>query len=274
MKVVPQWKVFKNWQAILGPSKSKDWDATKRFRLLGLQCFEQDYSKLPDLLTQWDSVFERYGGDPCRINSESLRPLRLSREEAWSDWLGYLLQTSRDVGFAAELFPQLEIQNNPYHHPEVIREESTETHRADMVIHWDEGHSTHLEVKLWDESFLKTFSTASELHGKHSDSSSHCWSDYILIPRESRELWEECVGTVQGVIKIQEVFWEDVTIALRKAILRQKEDLRWCSYAHGFCGSIEQKILGFPVIPKAGKLPKQYSGIGKMMEILEQGLMK
>lgn len=54
-----------------------------------------DVTRLREWLLESDAQLAELGGDPLRDAWASFRPLRLSREEDWSDWLAHLIQTSR-----------------------------------------------------------------------------------------------------------------------------------------------------------------------------------
>ena len=277
IQVVParSWKVFKTWHVDTSHKSGSNWDATRKFRTLARNYFNQQGSKLPRLLKRWDRHFEAYGGDPCRTNFSDFRPLRLNREEAWSDWLAHLLQTSQTGYFASEIFPDLAEDGVVLRAQQVIREERTESHRADLIVHWNGTQSTHLEVKLWDANFMKTFNTAREAHKRTPDGHSRVWSDYILIPQASQDMWRECNQRRAASSKIRELTWEQIVVALRKAVLSAKENLRWKIFGYSFCGAIEQTILAFPVAAeRRTHMPTNLESVLQRVAILERGLSR
>src|SRR5262245_31500794 len=82
----PVWRVFRQWIS----------DA-ERGRV-GLQ------ERLNELRGEWSKRLAGLGGDPGACDWSSFRPLRLSREEDWSDWLTHLIQESQEGEFARFLF--------------------------------------------------------------------------------------------------------------------------------------------------------------------------
>ena len=149
------------------------------------------------------------------------RPLRRDREEDWSDWLAWLLETSRNnPEFSADsLFAQqMSCQVESFISPCVDREVCVEGRRADIVVTWKTAQKTHIEVKIWDQSFDKTFETAQKLHTKAPESD---WYDFILIPSESEEAWDEVarIYSQDQTVKVTVIFWDDVVRGLRRCLL-------------------------------------------------------
>ena len=64
-------------------------------------------SRAESVLAMSIRLLAQFGGDPTHQNWEALRPLRLrsqGREEDWSDWLAYLIQSSDTGTFSCILF--------------------------------------------------------------------------------------------------------------------------------------------------------------------------
>jgi len=61
------------------------------------------YTEFDKLIEKWDSELAEFGNDPTRTDWSRFRPLRLSREEDWSDWLAYLIERSDKGVFAQSL---------------------------------------------------------------------------------------------------------------------------------------------------------------------------
>jgi hypothetical protein len=137
-----------------------------------------------------------------------------------------------------------------YSKPHVGREISTvdftgptaERRRADLVIHWKPSDlaPAHVEVKIWDANLAKTWTTARLIRQKHGTG-----SDFLLIPIESVGAWEATPRGEAG-FDIRHLTWEAVAIGLRRSIAGGNETLRWSAWALGFCGAVEQLILGHP----------------------------
>ena len=211
------------------------------------------------LRKQWDERLDDLGGDPSRLDWGSFRPLRLSREEDWSDWLAHLFATAATGDFAHHLFGHtaegmpaglLPPDLGDFAKPEVKREQRTDgDHRADLVIRWNDRFITHIEVKVGDEKFAKTYPTARELRASAPAST---WADFVLIPEGSMDAWLECKtategdGQRRGDIRIMTLTWKDVGVSLRRSLVRRSSDIVWRSWAYAFCGAVEATVLGIP----------------------------
>jgi hypothetical protein len=185
-----------------------------------------------------------FGGDPLHsAHWEDFRPLRLRREEDWSDWLYYLLQFSKRGDFARGLFSDL-----PSGHlsPKVTREEFLKTRRADLIIDWQSGRGRfdHIEVKLWDSNFGKCASTAEKALAKYKKKpgvSVREWKDHVLIRRDALTEWGRFDDSSSP--KFNVLFWSDVAHAIRKALCKKRESFEWLAFAFAFVGNIERRIL-------------------------------
>jgi hypothetical protein len=144
----PSWKVFKSFPR--RPNAEHDnwtpsWFLTKEWIGQVQQNARHEAEAILPLLARWDSALGALGGDPARDQWEHFRPLRLSREEDWSDWLAYLLRTPDGFRIADTLFP-------PAQHSglveDVRREESVLDggRRADLVLLWSDNRASHVEV--------------------------------------------------------------------------------------------------------------------------------
>ena len=70
------------------------WDATVRLVDAGRA---RARARVPGLLAAiavWADRLADLGGEPVCQDWSRFRPLRLSREEDWSDWLAHLIETS------------------------------------------------------------------------------------------------------------------------------------------------------------------------------------
>jgi hypothetical protein len=74
---------------------SSDWNAVITLAAAFRRFNEAYLSTVRALVARWDDALHGVGGDPLRENWARFRPLRRSREEDWSDWLAYLLESSR-----------------------------------------------------------------------------------------------------------------------------------------------------------------------------------
>jgi hypothetical protein len=222
---------------------------------LWLQLAQREVRRVADerdrLLAEWDRVLQDLGGDPARYVWSRFRPLRLSREEDWSDWLAHLLEHSTTGRFAQRLLGDALPGVGDLAAPTVAREQrvSEGDRRADLVITWRSGARTHIEVKIWDESFEKTFDTAEKLEC-HDTVGPGTFTHFVLVPPSSSGTWRTVAGAGRpsNGPAVGERTWFDVAVALRAALREGGEGLPWRVWAWSFAGAVEQGILGCPRI--------------------------
>ena len=65
---------------------------------------DERYEELHRLLDKWNCELDFLGKDPTHTDWNSFHVLRLSREEDWSDWLGFLIAQSETGVFSQNLF--------------------------------------------------------------------------------------------------------------------------------------------------------------------------
>jgi len=199
---------------------------------------KQDYNRL---YADWQERLQSLGGDPSTLALESFRPLRLSREEDWSDWLAWLFEKSETGILAETLFGTvMNCSAAALKLPTIEREVRTEDQerRADIVLTWKSGKIVDIEVKVGDEQFSKTFETAKKLKSQYH---------FILITEELLPDWSDIESNhVDGAHKdqINVILWSNVARGLRRCLWEERESLVWRAWAWTFCGVIEQKLLG------------------------------
>ena len=196
------------------------------------------------LKRNWDRRLRPLGGDPSAFAFDDFRLLRLSREEAreedWSDWLAWLLRTSATGAFAEVLFGQYMNRGSRFAAQKVEREKPTKERRADIVVSWESGQKTHIEVKIEDSQFEKTFETAKELRGRDPKSK---WHHFILLPDERTPDWNAHASDRADDEEIHAIPWSSVVVGLRRCLWSKKESLIWRAWAWTFCGAIERHVL-------------------------------
>ena len=114
---------------------------------------------------------------------------------------------------------------------------------------------THVEVKIWDRNFEKTFETARKLHATAPDGE---WHDFILIPGQSQEAWKEVAKnhSTDESVKVTVILWGDVARGVRRCLWHEHESVFWRAWAWGFCSVIEKELLGLEKLNYDSSHPK------------------
>lgn len=192
------------------------------------RALDEAWRELQSELGYWNQRLETIGGDPASRDWSEFRPLRTSREEDWSDWLQHLLRESRRGEFARVLFGEAAFAGGRVAAPVVLREQSTSDgeRRADLVVFWTEDRASHIEVKVGDQAFGKTFDTSVRL--AKDNPAVRTWSHYVLLPGADTQEWQRASGRIDdiGCVPVERLTWEHVALALRVALLAGGEDLR------------------------------------------------
>lgn len=244
--VHPSWEPTTKWLAEVRALASEELEAVQR------------------LAGPWDVALADYGRDPGREDWAKFRPLRLSREEDWSDWLAFLLQDPAGCYVARSLFPAgVDAEGVEGVQREVAL--GGGDRRADLVLLWRGHRATHVEVKLWDQDFGKTGETALLCESHFSDVSE--WKHYILVPETQREA---CASEVDET-RIEIRTWSEVSRELRRALLVPRS-AQWLAFARAFCGAIEQRLIGCPVLSQQGVKVMSPSAIFTAGRILREAI--
>jgi hypothetical protein len=225
------------------------------------------YLELNPLLAEWNRRLASLGGDPTLQDWSRFRPLRLSREEDWSDWLAFLLERSDAGVFAARLLGADGGASIDHARPAVEREISHDGHRADLVVEWAGGRCAHVEVKIGDDGLAKTFGTGRRMRLRYGRSVEE-WENFVLLLPSQIEDWAELESTEPAEPPVEVLSWIDVCVALRGALVSH-ESLVWRAWAYAFVGAVEQRIIRFP----GHRLPSRPpSGLEAKVGILREAL--
>jgi hypothetical protein len=236
----PSWDVFDRF--VPPTSRVSSWRGVDELVDLGATFARAECADLRRLVERWDAALAPLGGDPSRTDWTNFRPLRTEREEDWSDWLAHFIATSTTGLLARQLFTRNGFDETlRAAKPEVVREDATEDRRADLIITWGTGDRTQVEVKVGDLSLDKTYDTAVKLQKKYASSR---WTHYLLLPLEDRDEWNAVEASDEATIHV--FTWDDVALALRRCLRLGHEGHQWNVWASGFCGLVEQKLLGLP----------------------------
>ena len=239
------WTAFEGWIRPTAQDhrdtggNASTWDVLDELGNLARRYVEWRCREFDGLLAEWNAMLRDLDGDPATHDWRGFRPLRLDREEDWSDWLAFLIQTATSCELALTLFSRGEVTRDTYCAPVVEREVVLSERRADIVIRW-QSSCTHVEVKVGDQNFAKTHETAEKLEQQHATR----WSHYILLPSEDIAVLDKSLAKSDK--RIRTLTWDDVAVGVRRALVSSDESLRWRSFAHAFCGGVEQLLLGCP----------------------------
>lgn len=249
-----------------GPAQPS-WQRALELVKAGNELARRALVRLPPLVERWNVLLEDLDGEPTRFDWSEFRPLRLSREEDWSDWLGHLLARSNSGRFAGVLFGR---DAAACVAPRVQRELAIENRRLDLRITWTDGTYAHVEVKTGDTALAKTFETA-RLH-RGTVRGARC-DDFLLLPRGDLALWEDARRAAgDHGEEIRAITWHDVARALRRALaVRAEESTVWRAWASSFLGAIHQTMLGHPRVTMLDEMRVGVE-VGDFIELLEESL--
>jgi hypothetical protein len=233
IKLRPQWR----WESI--------------HRLIGLSqlALIPRIQECEALQSQWVEKLRPVCGEQATLDWSRFRPLRLSREEDWSDWLAWLLEASNTGVLAKTIFEvELDWSVEIFIRPSVRREVIADDRRADIVARWGTGKFSQIEVKLWDKNFAKTYDTSQKLRSPDIRPQAEWWN-FILIPREAMEAWK-ATPNVTPNLEVKAIYWDDVVRGLRRCLWSEIETVFWRAWAWTFSCAIEREILGLRPLGK------------------------
>jgi hypothetical protein len=196
--------------------------------------------RFQELDEMWRLKLRPLCGDSYEPDWQRFRPLRLSREVDWSDWLAWLLGTSATGHFAETIFGAF--LNCNFISPKTEREEPKgQDCRADIVLQWKNGgQCTSVEVKVDDDNFEKTFETCGILERWKPGVR---WTHTILLPEGAKDAWNATFPH-RASIRVGMILWRDVAHGLRHSLWEGQEPVIWQAWALAFCRSVEVRLLG------------------------------
>jgi len=265
---VESWAVLDGWPTASNVEpQDRSWEAIDELQLFHGQLLERKTSELDRLLREWDRLLHGLGGDPTHEDWKTFRPLRLKREEDWSDWLAHLLARSSTGVLAYTLFGKDGREASDFARPKVEREVSHEGYRADLIVHWQIGLLTHVEVKVGDQALEKTFGTAEKMMAKYG-SATERWTHFVLLLSPQVASWTEVADVSMSEITVEVVTWDEVCVAIRRALV-ESEPMTWKSWAWAYLGTIEQVLIGYD---QAFPLSMSGAALESKVDILKRGL--
>ena len=181
-------------------------------------------------------------GDPLVVDFGAHRWLKRQREEAYSDWLAWILEQLETPQRIHNVFGLDPVQAHECHAPvvvgrEVPLEEGHEGHagRIDLTVSFGERLALVIEVKKTDADNADTvkgagYSKSLPLHARR----------VLLAVSGERETYE-------GNFHL--VTWGNVCTALRNLArtLCQENSIILAAMILAFVGAVEENLLGFPV---------------------------
>lgn len=249
-----------------------DWEIINRLISSSRKAVIPLVEECKQLEHEWDERLTQLFGSGHSFNWNTFRPLRLSREEDWSDWLAWLIECSRTGAFAESIFSKfLDDHAEAFQSPTVRREFNTDGRRTDIIIAWRNAKLTSIEVKIWDQNFEKTFDTVRKLRKQKQNCEG---GDFILIPRASLHAWTNVVDDPMNAnaIQVECIHWEDVVRAVRKCLWNEDEGIVWLIWAWTFCCMIETAILETQRVgdASANVIPSEIQMILKRLNALKR----
>ncbi len=234
--MLPRWDAFSKWviprRSVILPR----WEVFEPLKEKARGLLQAEVGDLPKLIHAWDNKLASYGGDSSKSEWVTFRPLRVGREEDWSDWLGFLIETSKTGVLAARMFGRTHGALTS----KVCREAVAGDYRADLLIYWENGGVAHLEVKIDDPNLEKTFAASDAFEAEFGNCGE--WRNFILMKESARSRWSTITRSVPRG-KVSDIVWGDVAVGLRQALWRGGETVGWNAWAYAFLGAIEEKIL-------------------------------
>jgi hypothetical protein len=264
------WHIFGKWiPPVITPIYNLDWNTFDKLITYLEAIVNSKYDILFPLLDSWNGLLFELDYDPTYTDWSEFRPLRLTREEDWSDWLAHLIASSKTGVFAKSIFYSSLRKVADYASPKKVhREISHEGYRADLIVDWEGDFHTHIEVKVGDTNLGKTYSTSKALRQRLKGPSNE-WEDYILLLASQQSDWARVVAVDQRARTIKPITWLELCIALRRGLISD-EPVTWKAWAYAFVGAIEQHLIGFP--GHAIKEERPFENLDAKIEILRKGL--
>lgn len=211
---MPKWSAIDGWRA---PASHVGWAAADAWSISFRKVGEVSAAALAQLVERWDERLKDVGGDPSHEDWAAFRPLRLSREEDWSDWLGHLIEHSRSGRFVERLFTSDVREPGAWMAERAEREVCAEGYRADLVVRFRAGDWAHVEVKVGDLSLSKTAATGAALMRRIGG---RCRGEFLLLPEADVPHWDADAGVApEERARIGVITWEQLARALRVSLV-------------------------------------------------------
>jgi hypothetical protein len=228
-----RWEFLRYFERPQAPTVS--WARVEPFLAVGAKFAAASTAEVQEALDEWDTELATIDGDPSREDWSRFRPLRLSREEAWADWLAHLLELSPH--FASRLLRHSNIGLERVEREVVTPGADEIDRRLDIVVCWSSAVFTHVEIKVGDGAFEKTIDTSRsiELHRPGT------WQHVLLVPPEDES--DALSEVEESAPSIAVMTWQQVATTLRACLWSGCGGVSWRVPARAFLGSVEQRLL-------------------------------
>jgi hypothetical protein len=212
----------------------------------------------------WANSPSRFNRDPLATDwapsEQSWRPLGVSREERWSDWVAHLIQLSTGAFVERLLRDHLEGTLGHVDRETRVTDTNAGYRQVDVLIVDDSG-GVSIEIKLNDTNYEKTLDAARLVEQNYGGD----WTHLLLVPRNKvgsleasfvdavtdDEEWRHRIDPTESEALAESpgvsvLYWEDVASALRGTLLAAAEpDPQWAASAYLFVTLIEQRLRNF-----------------------------
>ena len=265
------WCSFDGWQRpnAVEPrvhDELQSWAALDSWTALAGAAADQEEATVREQVQEWAMRLKDLGGEPSFSDWAGFRPLRLTREEDWSNWLGFLLSQPSGHALVKHLFgPDAPAIADV----EYERAFGGHERRVDLLLHWKDGTSSSIEVKVGDESLAKTFDTIELCEREFPRRWKHHW---ILLPQGSLGSWNAVADERDPQGKVCRVItWDEVAVGLRRLLWSRATLPGVAAWALALCGAAEQQLLGVPRMGTAGSASERLRAASLRRRLLEEG---
>jgi hypothetical protein len=235
------WAFLKSFN-VRHTDRDQPWDSIHRMKAKARGVLEPTEKRYKHSKQQWDQKLISLTGNSSIIDLDHFRPLHLRREEDWSDWLVWLLETSTTGVLPNALFGScMNCGAAALKSPKTIREDWTDdrSRRVDIVLVWKE-QAIDIEVKIEDTQLEKTGETAEKIEKKYAE---YSWHHFILLSDDLVPVWNSTTSHHNTTAIIHEILWRDVVRGLRRCLWQARESPLWRAWAWLFCRAIEHKLM-------------------------------
>jgi hypothetical protein len=270
-----RWAFIEAFRWVPAAEPAVSWDGALPLIQAAHARHRSDIARLATWLADSDAQLQDLGGDPLREQWSAFRPLRLSREEDWSDWLAHLIRTSRTGTFLSAAlrhrFAPATLTEPLVAHREWVLPGG---YRADLGVLLQDGSWMHIEVKVGDTALEKTAATGLAMSEQVQPATVH---DVLLLPPDDRYLWDVVreamakdptipISTLARTSDVTVIDWRDIARGLRRGLNDTAESMTWRALAVAFCGAVEQSLLGIACLRKEWETALSFAEVERLVQ--------